>query len=131
MPRGRRNVDVWARLTPVSQSSAYSDDASVEQLRAAIAARDEFIAIAAHELRNPMTPIAGQVDLLLQIARRTDAAPQVLKGLERLTVAVDRFVRRASALLEIGRVNSGRLELEPATFDLIGLILPRFGGHPC
>ena len=50
MPRGRRNVDVWARLTPVSQSSAYSDDASVEQLRAAIAARDEFIAIAAHEL---------------------------------------------------------------------------------
>src|SRR3954451_3174370 len=37
-----------------------------DELRAAVAARDAFIAVAAHELRNPMTPMIGQIDLLLR-----------------------------------------------------------------
>ena len=36
------------------------------ELTAAVAARDTFIAVAAHELRNPMTPMIGQIDLLLR-----------------------------------------------------------------
>ena len=35
-------------------------------LTEAVAARDSFIAVAAHELRNPMTPIIGQLELLLR-----------------------------------------------------------------
>ena len=35
------------------------------ELTEAVAARDTFIAVAAHGLRNPMTPILGQVELLL------------------------------------------------------------------
>lgn len=34
------------------------------RLTEAIAARDAFIAVAAHELRNPMTPIVGRVSML-------------------------------------------------------------------
>ena len=59
----------------------------IEELRAAIAARDEFIAIAAHELRNPMTPIVGQVQLLVSRARREQVSPSLLHGLERLETA--------------------------------------------
>jgi two-component system, OmpR family, sensor kinase len=36
------------------------------ELAEAVAARDNFIAIAAHELRNPMTPMIGQIELLLK-----------------------------------------------------------------
>ena len=35
------------------------------ELMEAVAARDTFIAVAAHELRNPMTPMIGQIELLL------------------------------------------------------------------
>jgi signal transduction histidine kinase len=94
----------------------------IEELRAAIAARDEFIAIAAHELRNPMTPIVGQVQLLLSRARREQASPALLQGLETLQVAVDHYVRRATTLLEITRLNAERVRLDASAFDLCELV---------
>ena len=94
----------------------------VEELRAAIAARDEFIAIAAHELRNPMTPIVGQVQLLLSRARREQVSPTMLKGLEMLETAVDHYMKRATTLLEITRLNAEQVKLQPSTFDLCELV---------
>jgi signal transduction histidine kinase len=94
----------------------------IEELRAAIAARDEFIAIAAHELRNPMTPIVGQVQLLLSRARREGASPPLLQGLETLELAVDHYVRRATTLLEITRLNAEHVRIEPTPFDLTELV---------
>jgi signal transduction histidine kinase len=95
----------------------------IEELRAAIAARDEFIAIAAHELRNPMTPIVGQVQLLLSRARREQVSQQLLQGLEMLETAVDHYVQRATTLLEITRLNADQIRLQPSTFDLCELVL--------
>lgn len=94
----------------------------IEELRAAIAARDEFIAIAAHELRNPMTPIVGQVQLLLSRARRERASPALLQGLEMLELAVDHYVRRATTLLEITRLNDEQVRLEPTALDICDLV---------
>jgi two-component system OmpR family sensor kinase len=94
----------------------------IEELRAAIAARDEFIAIAAHELRNPMTPIFGQVQLLLSRARREQVSAALLQGLETLEVAVDHYVRRATTLLEITRLNAEHVHLEPTAFELCDLV---------
>ena len=54
-------------------------DRLIEELREAVRARDEFVSIAAHELRNPMTPILMQVHRLLANARRTDRCrPEIL-----------------------------------------------------
>ena len=94
----------------------------IEELRAAIAARDEFIAVAAHELRNPMTPVVGQVQLLLSRARREHASESLIRGLETLEVAVDHYVRRATTLLEITRLNAAKVQINPTTFDLRELV---------
>lgn len=97
-------------------------DDLIDELRAAVAARDDFIAVAAHELRNPMTPIVGQVELLLTRARREGASAATIAGLERLEISVSHYVRRATALLEISRVNAGRLVLEPVAFDMAAFV---------
>jgi len=94
----------------------------IQELRAAIAARDEFIAVAAHELRNPMTPIVGQVQLLLSRARREQASDSLIGGLEMLETAVDHYVRRATTLLEITRLNAEKIQLQPTRFDLCDLV---------
>lgn len=94
----------------------------IEELRAAIAARDEFIAVAAHELRNPMTPIVGQVQLLLSRARRERVSESLISGLEMLETAVDHYVRRATTLLEITRLNAEKIQLQPTSFDLCELV---------
>jgi two-component system OmpR family sensor kinase len=108
-----------AMTTP---SSLSDNQHLVEELRAAVAARDEFIAIAAHELRNPMTPIVGQVQLLLSRARREQVSPALLQGLEMLEMAVDHYVKRATTLLEITRLNAEQVRLQPSTFDLRELV---------
>lgn len=105
--------------TPSSDSD---NEQLIEALRAAIAARDEFIAIAAHELRNPMTPIVGQVQLLLSRARREQVSPVLLQGLEKLETAVDHYMKRATTLLEITRLNADEVQLQPTTFDLCELL---------
>lgn len=105
------------------RSSSEVDRALIEELRAAVTARDNFIAVAAHELRNPMTPIVGQVELLLRRARLEGASAATINGLERLEISVSHYVRRATALLEISRVNAGRLILQPTTFDMAKFVV--------
>jgi len=97
-------------------------DGLIEELRAAIAARDEFIAIAAHELRNPVTPIVAQAQLIAARARREGVSEALLKSIDNLQLAVDHYLRRATMLLEISRVNAGRVRLQPETFDLCAMV---------
>jgi len=78
----------------------------VEELREAVRARDDFIAIAAHELRNPMTPVLGMTELALAAARRAPdtCPPRVTALLERLQHAVQDYVKRATKLLDVSRI---------------------------
>jgi two-component system OmpR family sensor kinase len=99
-------------------------EAHLAELEAQVRARDEFLAIAAHELRNPMTPIAAWVELLLGIARREPSGipPQMLHGLERLERLVEAYVRRATTFLDVSRISSQNLQLTFTELDLSSLV---------
>jgi signal transduction histidine kinase len=96
----------------------------VDELRQAVRARDDFITIAAHELRNPMTPILGTAELALAAARRAEGScpPRVTALLERLHDIVEEYVRRATRLLDVSRIEAGNLKLEPSNVDLSALV---------
>jgi two-component system, OmpR family, sensor kinase len=104
--------------------SEVDKDRLIEELREAVRARDEFVAIAAHELRNPMTPILMQVGLLLAAARSPDRCrPDVITPrLELLEVAVTEFVRRSTTLLDVSRIAAGNVRIEMAEVNLSALI---------
>lgn len=97
-------------------------EALISELRDAVRARDDFIAVASHELRNPMTPVLSQVELLQNRARREGASPALQAGLDRLTVAIRRYVRRATMLLDVSRVNAGRVSLNAVPLDLAAAV---------
>jgi signal transduction histidine kinase len=94
----------------------------VAELRAAVRARDEFIAIAAHELRNPMTPILMEVERLRVTAQRENASDRVVAGLERLERLILEYIRRATTLLDVSRITAGKLRLAPVPVDLSALV---------
>lgn len=91
----------------------------IAELKEAVAARDAFIAIAAHELRNPMTPIGNQVDMLLRHSQDGSWSRERIEfNLVRLGWLVDRYLKRATTLLDVSRVNSGNLKLERQQIEL-------------
>jgi signal transduction histidine kinase len=96
----------------------------VAELKAELQARDDFLAIAAHELRNPMTPISARLELLLARARdMSGGVPAgLVHGLELLEGLVNAYLRRATTLLEVARLSSGKLNLQTAEVDLSALV---------
>ena len=96
----------------------------VETLRQSVRARDDFIVIAAHELRNPMTPIVGVAELALIAARIVSKCQsRVIIMLERLQRLIQDYVRRVTKLMDVTRLESGNLQLEPAATDVSHLVL--------
>jgi two-component system, OmpR family, sensor kinase len=95
----------------------------IEQLSHAVDARDTFIAVAAHELRNPMMPIIGQIELLLSAIRAgkcsLDIADERLGKIQR---TIQRYMKRAVVLLDVSRLNSGSFRLQPVSCDLTLLL---------
>ncbi len=87
----------------------------------------DFIALVAHELRNPMTPILMQVQRLARLAN--DTGEGLRRDLERLQLAVDVYMRRATTLLDLSRIAAGHLELKPGAVDLAELAQAALDRH--
>jgi signal transduction histidine kinase len=94
------------------------------ELTRAVRARDEFIAIAAHELRNPMTPILGHVEHVLAVSRRSeiDCPQAIVVALERLAGLMGEYIKRATTLLDVSRIAAGKLRAELSMVDLSATI---------
>jgi two-component system OmpR family sensor kinase len=93
--------------------------AEVARLTEAVEARDTFLVVAAHELRNPMTPIIGRIQILARAARRTDfQRERLVQSLEEIEWLITRYLKRANILLDVSRITSGKLALERLPVDL-------------
>jgi signal transduction histidine kinase len=116
-------LDLSGDLT--GQSSLQENEARlvarIAELEQALRARDEFLSIAAHELRNPMHSLLLQVSAAVQVARQLNHAPLV-KRLERVQQIVDRYVKRASLLLDVGRMNATNQAPHVESVDLTQVV---------
>ncbi|HVV51491.1 MAG TPA: response regulator [Polyangia bacterium] len=80
--------------------------------------KDEFLAILAHELRNPLVPLRTGLDLLV---RRQEAPPSE-RTLEMMNRQLTHMVRLIDDLLDISRISRGLLELEKETVSLRSVV---------
>jgi PAS domain S-box-containing protein len=91
-----------------------------EALQDAVRLRDNFLRIASHELRTPLTPLQLQLELIRDMLQAKPEPPRDLLA-ERLGLSL-RQVQRLRALviemLDVARLQSGRLELRLDTVDL-------------
>jgi signal transduction histidine kinase len=90
-------------------------------LRAGARQKDEFLAVLAHELRNPLAPLRTGVDLLLHVL--TQQPPVVGRTLAAMNRQLDHIVRLIDDLLDVSRISRGVLELKKERTDLAELVL--------
>ena len=90
--------------------------------------KDDFIKMASHELKTPITSINGYVQLLLNIYSETDdrrlhlSKTTVKSSLSTIAKQVAKLTRLVSELLDLSKIESGKLELHKTKFDLADVV---------
>jgi signal transduction histidine kinase len=117
--------DSWVTLT-VAPLRASVDDVVGLVVVAEPSARDDFLTIAAHELRTPVTPLRlHAASLRRELARWPDRAippDRLARGLDAIDRAAGRLAELVARLLDVSRLASGSASLEREDVDLVGLV---------
>jgi len=92
-----------------------SQRAHAEALREADRRKDEFLAMLAHELRNPLAPIAMAVEILRLVPSGDEQIGSAREIIGRQTAQLARLV---DDLLDVARITSGSIQLRLETVDL-------------
>jgi PAS domain S-box-containing protein len=100
-------------------------DVTVQKQKAAAEranrAKSEFLANMSHELRTPLNAIIGYAELLQEDAASTDEAQRV-RDLERIRTAGRHLLALINDVLDMSKIEAGRVDLHLETFDLRSLI---------
>src|SRR5262249_12096406 len=87
------------------------------QLQVASQHKSEFLANMSHELRTPLNAIIGYSELLEEEAGDVDGG-RLVPDLQKIAVAAKHQLSLINDILDLSKVEAGRMELEVATFDL-------------
>jgi PAS domain S-box-containing protein len=113
------SVDITERMALEAENRARRQEAEAlaESLRRADRAKDEFLAMLGHELRNPLGTIRNAI-AVLDASPRGEREQQVLAVVRRQAGQLARLV---DDLLDVGRLTSGKVRLQRETVDLHAL----------
>ena len=90
---------------------------------AAVVVRDQFLSVAAHELKTPLTTILGYIQVLQHRMRRVEALDErTERALAMIGAQGQRLTRLIDTLMDVARINQGHLSLERAPLDLASLV---------
>jgi PAS domain S-box-containing protein len=125
--RNGKTIDISLTISPIRDATGRIIGASKvarnitaqkkaeQDLRDADRRKDEFLAMLAHELRNPLAPIRNSLHILRLAGKSDSAVERVREMMER---QVHHMVRLVDDLLEVSRITRGKIELRKERVDL-------------
>jgi signal transduction histidine kinase len=81
--------------------------------------KDEFLAVLAHELRNPLSPIVTGLDLIKSYGIQHDGLNQIREIMDR---QVSHLIRLIDDLLDMARISSGKINLQLGCVNLADVV---------
>ena len=127
-----RRIEVSLTVSPVRDASGRIIGASkvgrditdqkrvLRALEEASRQKDQFLAMLAHELRNPLAPIRNALQLLRLVDRASEPAEQALAIMDR---QLDHLVRLVDDLMEVSRITRGKIGIRKEPVDLGSIVL--------
>jgi signal transduction histidine kinase len=117
----RLNAEL-ARSNQERQVLLERERAARADAEAAVQLREQFLAIASHELKTPLTALIGYSQTFqLRAQRAGNLSERDIQSLERILTQADRLHRMINALLDVSRIEQGRLRLEGRMLDMNAL----------
>lgn len=112
-----RLQDTETSLTQITQQ-VYEMNAKLHQLDKL---KDDFVSVASHELRTPMTAIRSYVWMALH---RSDIplSQKLERYLYRTLVSTERLINLVNDMLNVSRIESGKIEINPKSFNIVSLV---------
>ncbi|OFZ18874.1 MAG: hypothetical protein A2X94_03095 [Bdellovibrionales bacterium GWB1_55_8] len=122
-------LDAQQEVLLVSVAQRLSELAEISQMEAVISVRGQFLSIASHELKTPLTSIYGILQLqermlrlkkegdseTVQLERQQSFLRMVIRQVERLNELID-------GLLDVSRIQNGRFMVEPSEIDVSAVL---------
>jgi PAS domain S-box-containing protein len=127
--RTSATVFFYAFLRDISDRKAAESERArlMNELEEAVKVRDDFISIASHELKTPITSLRLQFQLAARQVEKQDASVYSPEMVNKRVESVNRQLTRMSKLidemLDASRVNAGKLDLDIESSSLSELIL--------
>jgi signal transduction histidine kinase len=121
----------------ILESRALIDEAARMQAREEVVRlKDDFLSAAAHDLKTPLTALIAQAQLLERRAQRFPDRPVDVGGVQRLVGDAQRLRRLVTELLDVSRVEEGKLIGKRQDVDLVAIasaVCRRYSTdrHPC
>lgn len=114
--RNRKLEALTADNTKVNQQL----QAANQKLQELDKVKDEFVSLTSHELRTPMTAIRSYAWMALHRSD-TPLSKTMEKYLVRVLISTERMINLVNDMLNISRIESGRVEISPEPVDMISL----------
>jgi signal transduction histidine kinase len=94
-----------------------------QRVEQAVEARDEFVAMATHELRTPLSALDLQLQQLQrQLKQQALGVEQLGQGVEKVRQHAQRLNQLLAQLMDVSRISKGLLELQCELVDLADLV---------
>jgi two-component system sensor histidine kinase/response regulator len=123
------SADLILRVRNAVATKRLHDQLSIQlrQLQELEAARDTLTHMVVHDLRSPLTGLIGYIELLGTIARETGNAEAMEYTTDAQAIA-SRLTEMVSQVLDVSRLEAGRMPLSVAETDLVLLLPAAVGG---
>ena len=113
LEQAKRAADRWEALLERTQTARVAAET-------ASLAKDEFLGVVSHELRNPL----NSIQLWLEVLRHQSGSPEQLRrAIEFIKRAADTQAKLIDDLLDIARIESGKLSMDTTTVPLGPLVM--------
>ncbi|MFO8053284.1 MAG: HAMP domain-containing sensor histidine kinase [Candidatus Omnitrophota bacterium] len=122
------NIDLFEQIYQIKESLENKIKNRTKELAKSLKAvetisktKSDFISNVSHELRTPLTSVKGFSSLLAE--ERFGKLPQeAKKRLEKVVENVDKLMDIVNTLLDISRIESGKIEINITSYDIVPLI---------
>ncbi len=113
--RQQELADEAAKLNAQLQDEVVERKRVIEKLAVADRDKDEFMAMLAHELRNPLAPIKSAAQILRMVQSKNFA---IVKAQEIIERQVDHLTKLVDDLLDVSRIERGKIQLRRERLNL-------------